>query len=357
MIANTNSPHTQKWAVALSQMGIELHLFSIDPVQKELQWRTCLASHFAPPSKDKFLPRKYLVLYKHLKNVLAELKPDLVHAHYLSNYSTLAALSAYKPLCVTAWGSDVYHYPKQNRFNALLLKWVLRKATGIISTSEAMKQELLKYTSRNIAVIPFGIDFSAFSTNTGFIDKTVIRIGIFKRLENVYGIDKAIAAFAALTKQSVDQKIELTIVGSGSQELALKEQTQALGVTELVKFIPWAEPEQIPTLLQQQHICLYLSERESFGVAVIEAMAAQKHLVVSDIPAFREVGKDYEAISYVQASNHHQIVAALQERIYACNNETTLPSNTEIYKRYELTQTIRAQHNFYKSLIIKSQAE
>jgi glycosyltransferase involved in cell wall biosynthesis len=354
MIANTNSPHTQKWAVALSQNGIEVNLFSIDPVQKELSWRRCLVSHFAPPTKDKFLPRKYLALYKQLKKVLIEVKPDILHAHYLSNYATLAALTGFKPFCVTAWGSDVYQYPKQNAVNALLLKWMLRKAGGIISTSEAMKQELLNYTSKNITVIPFGINFSDFAANVGAVDKTVIRIGIFKRLETVYGIDRAISAFAELIKQSANQKVELSIIGSGSQELALKELTQSLGITGLVTFIPWAEPEQIPALLQQQHICLYLSERESFGVALIEAMAAKKQLVVSDIPAFREVGKGYEGITYVQASKIEHIVNALQHRIKACLNEVDLPSNTQIYKRYELNETIQTQMEFYKSLIAKS---
>lgn len=354
MIANTNSPHTQKWAVSLSQNGIEVHLFSIDCVQKELPWRRCLVSHFAPSTKDNFLPRKYLVLYKHLKKVLTQIKPDILHAHYLSNYATLAALTGYKPFCLTAWGSDVYQYPKQNAANAWLLKWVLRKADGIISTSEAMKQELLNYTSKNIAVIPFGINFSNFETNAKPADKTVLRVGIFKRLEKVYGIDKAIRAFAELSKQSTHQSLELSIIGGGSQELALKELTLALGLSDLVKFMPWAEPEQIPALLHQQHICLYLSERESFGVALIEAMAAKKQLVVSDIPAFREVGKDYEGITYVQASNIEQIVTALQDRIKACLCEVDPPSNTEIYKRYELNETIRTQLEFYNTLIAKS---
>lgn len=351
MIANTNSPHTQKWAQGLSKIGIEVHLFSIDPIQKELEWRRSLHSHFAPKNKDKFLPRKYLVLYRQLKNLLAKLKPDIVHAHYLSNYATLAALSTYQPLCLTAWGSDVYQYPKQNLLNKLLLKWVLQKAQGIISTSEAMKQELLNYTSKSIAVIPFGIDFSAFEANQFTNDTRTIRIGIFKRLEKVYGIDTAIRAFALLQKELPLQELQLSIIGSGSQEAALKQLAQDLGCSAALNFIPWCEPNLVPAMLQQQNLVVYLSARESFGVALIEAMAAGKHLVVSDIPAFREVGEGYEAISYVQANNMAEIVTALKMQVNLCINEVTKPSNTQIYRRYDLNETIHRQVQYYATLI------
>ena len=351
MIANTNSPHTEKWALALCEQGIDVHLFSIDVVKEKLPWRNSLKSHFAAQEKDRFLPRKYFRLLKQLKLLIKKIKPDIVHAHYLSNYASLGVLSGFHPLVITAWGSDVFQYPKQSFINAFLLKWVIKKADACISTSEVMKRELSLYTTKEITVIPFGVDFDRY---IGAAKKDeIIRIGIFKRLEKVYGLDRAIMVLPNVQKQLSDLKIELHVFGNGSEEEFLKKLSQEMQCRESVIFHGWTKPEAVPTELEKLDLCLYLSERESFGVALIEAMAAQKAMVVSDIPAFNDVAKNYAAVSFVNPFDLKQITAALVHQIRGLDISSK-PSNTNARQQFDIKQNIRVQIELYEQLLKKN---
>ena len=73
-----------------------------------------------------------------LNTILRDWRPDILNAHYASGYGTTAALAGAKPLLLSVWGSDVYDFPYQGLLQAMLIRFNLRRATAIASTSRAM---------------------------------------------------------------------------------------------------------------------------------------------------------------------------------------------------------------------------
>ena len=56
----------------------------------------------------------YLCTMDVLKEKIDRFAPDILHAHYASSYGLLGALTDFHPYVISAWGSDVYDFPRKN---------------------------------------------------------------------------------------------------------------------------------------------------------------------------------------------------------------------------------------------------
>src|SRR5690606_14690363 len=113
----------------------------------------------------------------------------ILHAHYATSYGLIGALSGFKPFVLSVWGADVYDFPRRSKLHKKLFQYNLKKADLILSTSEIMRNELKKYTAKEVLVTPFGVDTSVFcKKDIAEKDNSVINIGTIKSLEEKYGI-------------------------------------------------------------------------------------------------------------------------------------------------------------------------
>ncbi len=161
-----------------------------------------------------------------------------------------------------------------------MLEYNFKKADRILSTSHIMAKEISLYTNKEIDITPFGIDFEHFKPemNRFVFNETDIVIGTIKTLEKIYRIDKLIKVFSQLKKKHKDLPLKLLIVGGGSLELELKKQVYELGLvkdTIFTGYIPYNEVQNYHQLLD---IFVALSERESFGVSILEAQSLGERL-------------------------------------------------------------------------------
>src|SRR4051812_1136896 len=138
LVANINSSHTRKWALALKSRGLTVGLFSIDPPVSDITWSSDLDLVVHPEKKESFLPKKYFTCIRLFKKALARFKPHLVHSHFLTHYSFVAGFSGKVPHIATAWGSDVFAFPKEGLLQRMIFVRNLKKARMLISTSANM---------------------------------------------------------------------------------------------------------------------------------------------------------------------------------------------------------------------------
>jgi len=360
VVSNINSSHTKKWVLSLVKQGVEVGLFSLNCVNTQDNWYKDIQHIFFPSRSYNNLPIKYFTLYVEIKKMMKIFKPGIVHSHYLTNYSLLVNLTGFKPHVVTAWGSDVFEFPKQNIVNYLILNHNLKKASEIISTSEVMAIELKKYTSRPIQIIPFGIDFKLFyrSHTTLPNDGKEIHLACFKKIEKIYGIDVLLQAFAKLCTQLPNHKIKLTIAGDGKLLPKMKNMAAELGIAQNVFFTGWINSEQIPEILKTVDICVYLSKHESFGVSLIEAMASGIPLVVTKTPGFLEVAESSEFAQFVNVNDVEDTALKIKELIENPNLYEVLSEKAFklASKKYDLERCILSQIDLYKNLISNEQS-
>jgi glycosyltransferase involved in cell wall biosynthesis len=143
-----------------------------------------------------------------------------------------------------------------------------------------------------VAITPFGIDIESFSPAVARNDKNTLNIGIIKTLEPKYGIKYLIQAFKKIIELEPKRRITLSIYGDGTQRRELEQMVESLGLDKRVRFYGRIPHAKVPDAVRTIDIFCAPSINESFGVAVVEAMACGTPCVTSDADGLTEVMED-----------------------------------------------------------------
>lgn len=291
-LADINSAHTHKWLNYFKNKGYDIHVISLGNGEYEGVTVHCLdvTDNVMKKASDRN-KLQYIKKIKRVKELVNEIKPDILHAHYATSYGLLGALADYHPYIISAWGSDVYDFPIKSPVHKMMLKYNLKKADYIFSTSNVMKEETQKYTNKNIEVTPFGVDINRFVPRRTEKDEVVI--GTIKTLEEKYGIQYLVKAFAQLKDRNPDMNLKLRIGGKGSQEDYLKGLCRDLKIYNDVTFLGFVNPDDVVKEFQNFDIAVFPStlDSESFGVAAVEAESCGTPIVVSEVGGLMESTK------------------------------------------------------------------
>lgn len=319
-----NSVHTIRWANALAEKGIEVLVFGLEDLKLKEKYahpRIIIKTAGIGESMQESAigKMKYLKAVPQLHSIVKEYKPDILHAHFASSYGLIGSLTGFHPFIVSLWGADVFDFPQKSPINALVLKYNLKKADRITSTSKVMAIEGSKYTNKKIDVVPFGVDlevFKPFEVERIFSEDNIV-IGTVKALEKKYGIDTLIEAFALLKKKTQNELLKLLIVGGGSEETNLRRLAAELGIEDSAIFAGPVPHNDVPRYINMIDIFVALSrlDSESFGVAVVEAMACEKPVVVSNKGGLPEVVEEGVTGFVVPAENPEAAASALETLI------------------------------------------
>ncbi len=100
------------------------------------------------------------------------------------------------------------------------------------------------------------------------------------RMHRLKGFALAVKAFARFASKYPDS--EFRIIGMGGEEANLRALAADRGVSDKVTFIPWmARPDLLKTMASAD-VFLFPSYRDGGGAVVVEAMAAEKPVIVLD---------------------------------------------------------------------------
>ncbi|SQD79774.1 glycosyltransferase [Moritella yayanosii] len=281
IISNASSTHTVRWVNAIALKKFDVYLITQHDVMKGVSKNVNVIK--LPFSGFK----GYFFNVFALRKIIGELKPDNIHVHFASGYGTLALNARIKYL-LSVWGSDVFRFPQQNKLNKFLLERVLNNATQIFSTSFAMKDETLKYTSKDIQVIPFGVSPDLYS-NPNYSERSgTVTFGLAKVLEARYGVDTLLQSFAKLKKET-DIQLKLEIAGDGPERRNLEILSKKLNIESSVKFLGWIHNADLHKFYKNIDVMVVPSREESFGVVAVEAGAAHLPCIVTDVGGLPEV--------------------------------------------------------------------
>lgn len=317
LISAGNSIHTRRWATALAQRGNEVHVifcsnhaFDFNSIQDA----KVVGKKLRFPA-----PFGYYLNAFELRRYIKKNKFDVVNVHYASGYGTLGRLAGQKHALLNIWGSDVYEFPYQNKFNYLTIRKNLSYYKYLASTSNCMAKQTngIIGKDRAIYITPFGVDTARFAPNTT-VSKVPVRIGTVKTLNPKYGIDISIRAFAECVRmlqqagrEELVESIQYEIYGKGDEEAALRALTDELGLSDKVFFKGYVENSLLPEVLNRFTIFCCTSRQESFGVAVVEAMSCGVPCVTSDAFGLAEVMVDGETGRIVPREDVQATAAAM----------------------------------------------
>lgn len=361
LLSGASSIHTIRWANGLSAAGHDVHVITQHAPCEPLSLGVTVHSF---PYRGAL---GYFIMVPSVRKLLLELKPDIVNAHYASGYATTARLVDYHPWLLSVWGSDVYDFPHKSPLHKWLVKRNLRAADRIASTSFCMADETRKLAPdlMDIAITPFGVDLNAYSDIRPEVpkQKPKLVIGTVKTMSPKYGVDTLIRAYALLLKNLHSKpelnapELELRLVGGGEQTADLQALAKNLGVASSVTFIGRVQHTQVPQELAKLDIYVALSrlDSESFGVAVIEAGAAGRPVVVSDAGGLPEVTVQDKTGLIVPRESPQAAADAIKRLVLnpKLRQQLGQAGRAHVEKSYNWTACVEKMVSIYNQVITK----
>ena len=203
------------------------------------------------------------------------------------------------PSVVSLRGSDVPGYDATNRSLQLLhgllkpvSRRIWRRADAVVALSDSLQALALRtLPDKPIAVIPNGIGVERFYPSANGHPHSTgapLRVLTVARLIRRKGLDELLRAVARLR----DVPLQLTIQGSGRHEAELQRLTVSLGISDQVIFSGFRPRELLPPIYQAADVFVMPSRSESFGLAVLEAMACGLPVVISRVGGMVDLVED-----------------------------------------------------------------
>lgn len=350
LIADATSVHTQRWASYFVQQGDEVHLITYKPPDAVIEGVHLYVI------KSLFNNLYLAFMPRHLKIYLLvqKLKPDIIHAHFISKFGFHAAFLGYHPVVMSAWGDDILIIPFWSKLMWYFTKISLQKADKIYAVSGDMAEKIISnfgITADNVDVVPFGVDTELFmpQDKQKSSRKTIVLSN--RNFLEVYNIETLINAIPQIIGKN--KNIHFMIKGSGPLEMSLKELASSLNVDEYVTFVGWTEYHDMPKYL---HNCdIYVSTAISDGtpVSVLEAMACGKACVVTDVGGVGEWIEDGVSGCLVPPQQPHVLAEKILDLATYPDKRDVLGKKAHqvVIERGDWNNIMKWVRNDYKTLV------
>lgn len=232
-------------------------------------------------------------LWPRVRRLMARERFDLVHVHeplapllplmflHHSNAVNVGTFHAFSD------GQQLY------RWSRYALRTWHRRLHGRIAVSEAARTFVAPhFPQRQYRVIPNGIDFQRFSDATPFPElrdgrKNVLFVG---RKDERKGLQYLLEAFTLLLESR--RRWRLVVVGPGEPDRTCQPLIDAISRVDrdMVRLTGPVSDEDLPRYYAGADVfCSPATGGESFGIVLLEAMAAGAPVVASNIAGYRDV--------------------------------------------------------------------
>jgi glycosyltransferase involved in cell wall biosynthesis len=189
---------------------------------------------------------------------------------------------------VATYHADIYRQRSLLFLYRPLVLRLLRAADRVVTASAAlgMTSPLLRAASVPVDVVPYGINVEYWApenANRGLVKQLRQRYGSpylvsVGRLVAYKGFDRLIAAAPELS-------CSVVIIGDGREKVSIKRKIAKLGLEEKVHLVGEVEDHELAAHLAaaSAFVLPSLNRAEAFGIALLEAQAAQLPVIATDV--------------------------------------------------------------------------
>lgn len=314
-LAPATSAHVIKWCRYFTGRGHEVHVISFTDGKIPGTTVHYIDSQANVSSSD-LRKLSYLTRVLKIRKIISQIQPDIINAHYATSYGVVAALSGMKNYVLSVWGSDVYEFPKKSRLHRELLRFSLRRASYLFSTSHAMAQEAGKYTGKEFVITPFGVDTELFSPEKRNRKDEDFVIGTVKGLYYIYGIDDLLRAISIIRTTNPEIPLRVRIAGKGDDETAFHRMAEEYKLGSVIEWLGFISQEQAAKEWANMDLAVFPSVEESFGVSAVEAQSCGCPVIISDLPGLREATLPEHTSVVVPVKNEKKLAETIVALYY-----------------------------------------
>ena len=349
---------------ALAEKGHEIHFITYNkPVR--MDWFTKNMYYHEVSVSDyplfEYTPYELLLSSK-LVDVTINQKLDILHVHYAIPHAS-AAFSAQQilktknidlPFITTLHGTDITLLGKDKSFQPVI-EFAINQSDAVTAVSESLKEDTYKFfdIKKNIEVIPNFIDPNLYrfaediELRARFAEKNEVIITHISNFRKVKRMDDVIRIFEGVQKQL---SAKLLMVGDGPELHQAKNLTRELGISEKVFFL--GKSKRIEQITSISDVFLLPSEKESFGLVALEAMASGVAVVSSNVGGLPEVNKDGVTGFLNEVGDIEGMIASV---LTILNDKDTLDrfktNALEHSQKFDLNKIVPVYENLYLSLV------
>jgi L-malate glycosyltransferase len=243
-----------------------------------------------------------LALASKMVSVVQNEKLDLLHVHYAIPHASAAYMAKqilktqgiHIPVVTTLHGTDITLVGKDPSYEPVVT-FSINQSDGVTAVSEDLKRETyasFKITNE-IEVIPNFIDLEKFKKQKKDHFKKAIcpndeallvHTSNFRKVKRVNDV---IRIFANVRKEI---PAKLLMIGDGPERPRAEGLCRQLGICEDIRFL--GKQEAVEEVLSVADLFVMPSEKESFGLAALEAMACEVPVISSNTGGLPELNID-----------------------------------------------------------------
>jgi len=244
-------------------------------------------------------PPYELALASKMVSVVKNEKLDLLHVHYAIPHASAAYMAKqilkthgiFIPVVTTLHGTDITLVGKDSSYEPVVT-FSINQSDGVTAVSNDLRKETYQFfkITNEIEVIPNFIDLEKFKKQKKDHFKKAIcpngesLIVHTSNFRPVKRIGDVINVFNNLHKEIPSK---LLMIGDGPERTHVEAMCRELNISNDVRFL--GKQEAVEEVLSVADLFLMPSEKESFGLAALEAMACEVPVVSSNTGGIPEL--------------------------------------------------------------------
>lgn len=244
-------------------------------------------------------PPYELALASKMVSVVKNEKLDILHVHYAIPHASAAYMAKQIlrtegitiPVVTTLHGTDITLVGKDPSYEPVVT-FSINQSDGVTAVSEDLRRETFEHfkITVDIDVIPNFIDLEKFKKQKkdhfkkAICPKGEALIVHTSNFRKVKRIGDVVHVFANIHKEIPSK---LLMIGDGPERAGAEALSKELGIEADVRFL--GKLEVIEEVLSVADLFLMPSEKESFGLAALEAMACEVPLISSNAGGLPEL--------------------------------------------------------------------
>ncbi|GER59405.1 N-acetyl-alpha-D-glucosaminyl L-malate synthase BshA [Patiriisocius marinus] len=350
--------------VALAERGHEIHFITYkQPVRLDLLSRNI---HFHEVSVPKYPLFKYqpyeLALSSKLVDMVKLYKIDVLHVHYAIPHAyagymakqMLAEEGITIPMVTTLHGTDIT-LVGNHPFYKPAVTFSINNSDCVTSVSQSLKDDTLRLFNikKEIYVVPNFIDTKNFNNPYTECQRDLMAtpneriITHVSNLRPVKRVSDIVKIFNIIQKEIPSK---LLIVGEGPESEPAELLAEELGISDKILFM--GNSNEVDKILCFTDLFLLPSEKESFGLAALEAMASGVPVISSNTGGLSEVNIHGESGFLSDVGNIEEMAANALKIL--SNDETLAAFKTRAKKsaiRFDTDTVVPQYEAIYRNAI------
>jgi N-acetyl-alpha-D-glucosaminyl L-malate synthase BshA len=312
-------------------------------------------------------PPYELALASKMVSVVKNEKLDLLHVHYAIPHASAAYMAKqilksqgiYIPVITTLHGTDITLVGRDASYEPVVT-FSINQSDGVTSVSRDLKKETYDFfdIQNHIEVIPNFIDLEKFKKQKKDHFKRaicpngeslVVHTSNFRKVKRIGDV---MQVFYNIHKEIPSK---LLMIGDGPERSIAEQQCREMGICDDIRFL--GKLEAVEEVLSVADLFLMPSEKESFGLAALEAMACEVPVISTNAGGLPEL-QIQGVTGFMSEVGDVEDMTRKALFILDKNNLPAFKENAlKRAKEFDITNILPLYENYYRQILEKARLQ